>query len=595
MIKIRQTKTPEKVSSKIVSKLYDISKKNESDNNSDLFGYVQSTYGYQKECTYLKNKFLNFDIDILSEYYKDFIDPYCKQFWANTPIGDGVGVRISEFNKLNVNWGERGTKYGIASNNNYFGVSMEEVMNHPENVVQLETLKKIEHFPELVDLPKNSDDNLNPGDYYLPITQCLINIYELYCPKTSTRFSIDSGTYNNLTLLDMSTSNKYIDRFLRGPARAEHLSKIVCPPSITEISHGAFTQTYQAASGINIFFYAKFLNYVEASTWTLNGIRNAIFWVQDSAYEDWLNHPQIKAKQNTGYFVVKKLSEYTGTDLVKKYIYTADLFDILYSNNDGEYYKTSQVLPTSQGYTPIALCVAKTGFFGPNEPARWMALKNMDYTTPDTGDVSQYPKSVKFGNYNVLIEDVEDITMMYENCTDETVYPYTDYQTNTVNMPNVIDSNGDWNISELGTVNMYALTDIDGKSKTYKYINLATAQSDWKTDETITNNSESGYFPAACVCWRYHTKGTYQGSWYLPALGEIMMVVQYKTQINTILNQIHTLYPNDCMYYLNTSGGVLTSTEKNKTGVYRINLSSCDITATLKSYNGCGIMAFLKF
>lgn len=361
------------------------------------------------------------------------------------------------------------------------------------------------------------------------------------------------------------------------------------------VNHGSFVDTNQSKEGCQFFLYTKLVyNDPDASTWTYNGLRNATFWVQDSAYEDFLTHKQIKPKLGTN-ITLKKFSEYTGTDLVQKYIYTANLFDILYSNDDGEYYITSQILPTSQGYTPIALCVAKTGFFGPGEPARWMALKNMDYTTPDTGDVSQYSKAAKFGNYNVLIEDVEDITMMYENCTDETVYPNTDYQTNTVNMPNVIDSNGDWNISELGTVNIYALTDIDGKSKTYKYINLATAQSDWKTDETITNDSGSGYFPAACICWRYHTKGTYQGNWYLPALGEIMMVVQYKTQINSILNQIHTLYPNDCISFLKQSGGILTSTEKNKTGIYRINLAYCDIAATLKSYDGCGVMTFLKF
>ena len=37
----------------------------------------------------------------------------------------------------------------------------------------------------------------------------------------------------------------------------------------------------------------------------------------------------------------------------------------------------------------------------------------------------------------------------------------------------------------------------------------------------IENKASVGYFPAACCCWRYHTLGTNQGDWYLPALGEL--------------------------------------------------------------------------
>lgn len=37
----------------------------------------------------------------------------------------------------------------------------------------------------------------------------------------------------------------------------------------------------------------------------------------------------------------------------------------------------------------------------------------------------------------------------------------------------------------------------------------------------IINSNDVGYYPAACCCWRYHTLGTNQGDWYLPALGEL--------------------------------------------------------------------------
>ena len=66
-----------------------------------------------------------------------------------------------------------------------------------------------------------------------------------------------------------------------------------------------------------------------------------------------------------------------------------------------------------------------------------------------------------------------------------------------------------------------ALADFDGIGNSQVLWDLATSQSDWKTASSITNNSSSGYYPPACCCWRYHTEGTSQGDWYLPACGEL--------------------------------------------------------------------------
>jgi len=60
----------------------------------------------------------------------------------------------------------------------------------------------------------------------------------------------------------------------------------------------------------------------------------------------------------------------------------------------------------------------------------------------------------------------------------------------------------------LGTINQYAMTDIDGKNKTEKILATATGQVDWLTDTTIENSSAANYTPAACCCARYHTLGT---------------------------------------------------------------------------------------
>lgn len=66
-----------------------------------------------------------------------------------------------------------------------------------------------------------------------------------------------------------------------------------------------------------------------------------------------------------------------------------------------------------------------------------------------------------------------------------------------------------------------ALSDFSGRSNTEFLCSQAISQPDWKTAAVIDHQYEEGYYPAACVCWRYHTAGTSHGSWYLPAMGEL--------------------------------------------------------------------------
>ena len=57
------------------------------------------------------------------------------------------------------------------------------------------------------------------------------------------------------------------------------------------------------------------------------------------------------------------------------------------------------------------------------------------------------------------------------------------------------------------------LSDFNGINNTS--ILLSTMGSTWKTSTTIYDQS------APQCCWRYHTVGTKQGDWYLPAAGEL--------------------------------------------------------------------------
>ena len=77
-------------------------------------------------------------------------------------------------------------------------------------------------------------------------------------------------------------------------------------------------------------------------------------------------------------------------------IISASLLDILYSDVNGNLSYTSEILPISEGKTPIALCIAGTNFFGVNEPARWMSLKYMNCDTPENGSLTK--TNIGWGN-----------------------------------------------------------------------------------------------------------------------------------------------------------------------------------------------------
>lgn len=66
-----------------------------------------------------------------------------------------------------------------------------------------------------------------------------------------------------------------------------------------------------------------------------------------------------------------------------------------------------------------------------------------------------------------------------------------------------------------------AITDMNGKANTQAVLQYATAQTDWRTASAITFENKPGYYPLFECAWRYHTSGTLQGDWYIPACGQL--------------------------------------------------------------------------
>ena len=171
---------------------------------------------------------------------------------------------------------------------------------------------------------------------------------------------------------------------------------------------------------------------------------------------------------------------------------TPAVADVLYSTADGKLTLDAQT--NNVDNTPIAICVIpevienfKNGdnSEGAVKTARFISLNYMNCDTPTTGNKDT--QTMYFGNYGVTIGNVK-------GGTDETSY-------------------------------------IGGKWNTQQCLSKATNQ-DQNICDGVTNNSGTGYSPAACCCVAYSTPGTKPGDWYLPMPGELYQIYANKTAIN---------------------------------------------------------------
>lgn len=114
------------------------------------------------------------------------------------------------------------------------------------------------------------------------------------------------------------------------------------------------------------------------------------------------------------------------------------------------------------------------------------------------------------------------------------------------------------NYSNIGTAN----TDMNGKANTEIVLQYATAQANWRTASAITFTNTAGYYPLFECAWRYHTSGTLQGDWFVPACGQLNYL-QSNTEELAKLNAGFTAIGAGLFEFQNKSRG--TSTEHGRT------------------------------
>ena len=113
-----------------------------------------------------------------------------------------------------------------------------------------------------------------------------------------------------------------------------------------------------------------------------------------------------------------------------------------------------------------------------------------------------------------------------------------------------------------------ALADFDGIGNTERII----AQRGTKDYNSWTpgRTTEADY-PAASCCDMFHTEGTSQGDWYLPACGELGYIMPPFNKINDAIGKMRTAYGSSVGVELSTGSSYWSSTEYSSNNARYVN------------------------
>lgn len=321
-------------------------------------------------------------------------------------------------------------------------------------------------------------------------------------------------------------------------------------------------------------------------------------------------------------------------------------YDILYADNaTGELSTSRKILSTDDGKTPIGIKVIPANFLGEGEKARYVSLKYMSYTYPDTGSSSTSNVDMYWGDNTQLCsgEYYDKILDNYSATLLDLSYDYNYFVNNVFSWKNtpggtnpgyaseygqyqggytdsdyvsLISSAGIYNTTPYiwnngtATESSYSLSgsilgDISGKNHTATILEKYTAE-DYKTKTSLTNDVAANICTAAGCTWRYHTTGTNQGDWYLPAAGELALMLMNAGMISSIMYELNQIYSSDCISQIQGISGnyginYWSSTEISSSGsrVCWIYLSAKQLqvynTSNNKKASSNRVLAFIQY
>ena len=269
---------------------------------------------------------------------------------------------------------------------------------------------------------------------------------------------------------------------------------------------------------------------------------------------------------------------------------------------------------SSEQYTPIGVVVVPgTHDVYGDGSCGVMSLKPMNCDTPSTGGTSE--QSMYWGEYGTDISALSNLNQVPTGNTSngiptgQTSYAYlpsdkfsgtqcahdTDafyYSSSYIPSPYLTDGsrNPGYYQTSSPSSSSNALADFDGIGNTEKIINQRGTKdyNSWTPGRT----TEADY-PAASCCDMFHTEGTSQGDWYLPACGELGYIVPPFNKINDAIGKMRTAYASSVGVELDTNLGYWSSTEYSSGLACGVSAGYGGVGRSLKGYDGY-VRAFLR-
>lgn len=233
-------------------------------------------------------------------------------------------------------------------------------------------------------------------------------------------------------------------------------------------------------------------------------------------------------------------------------------------------------------YTPIGIVVVpgSHNVYGDGS-CGVMSLKPMNCDTPSTGGTSE--QYMCWGGYGTDISALSNLNQvpigntLSGTPTGQTSYAYlpsdkfsgtqcahdTDaFYDSSPYIPSPYLTDGSRNPGYYQTSSpsssRNALADFDGIGNTEKIIIQRGTKdyNSWTPDRTI----EADY-PAASCCDMFHTEGTQQGDWYLPAMDELGYIMPPFNKINDAIGKMRTAYGSSVGVELRTDSDYWSSSE----------------------------------
>ena len=125
------------------------------------------------------------------------------------------------------------------------------------------------------------------------------------------------------------------------------------------------------------------------------------------------------------------------------------------------------------------------------------------------------------------------------------------------------------------TTESLAFSDVNGRSNTLVIKNFYEA------------NNKASTYPVPYYTDQYSTLGTKPGDWYLPSVGELMLIYNNKSILNSTLLKLTGSYlPTPWIW---------TSSEQSKLNTWSFNMNSGDIYAGSKLGNGSYIILAIEY